>query len=163
MHTGKRQNQRLKGNEHQADESSLHRHLRPWWYPRCARAEGMSRAEVIPQIASVLMSVACITSQGCEDTCILCCHLKPCWYPRAMLPLEAILIWMASAATWDHDLGQAVSNGLVWVTEPIAAGVGFMACAVCWQNGYGNDWFMFLLTTKSKKATLAMVLITADS
>lgn len=57
---------------------------------------------VLPQQGTVLIFVACVTTEGHSDICGLCCHLIPCWCLWAMLLLGTMLKWVISTATWGH-------------------------------------------------------------
>lgn len=46
--------------------------------------------------------VVCVTTNGHEDVCGLCCHPNPCRCLRVVLILGVMLILVVCAATWGH-------------------------------------------------------------
>lgn len=50
-----------------------------------------------------MMFMAQVSTEGCAEINDPCCSLGPCQSLGAMLPMEAMLIQVAWAATWSHD------------------------------------------------------------
>lgn len=59
----------------------------------------MSGSMALQLSGFVLMSVACVTSEGYADAQGLDSHLRPCWCLRDRVVTGDTPIWMTSAAT----------------------------------------------------------------
>jgi hypothetical protein len=99
---------------------------------------------------SVSMSMGWVTTVGHVDASGLCCSLKQCWWLLAMLPPEAIWMWVTCTNTWSCG---DVCGWIFWGVH------GVWYC----KKPYGSLWATLPLAVKSKKATFTVTLMIVDA
>lgn len=119
---------------------------------------------VSTEASLVLRSMVFVATIEHIDVCGLYCSLMPCWCLWAVLLPGPILMWVTSSATWGNVnvCVWAASQGLVWVYGPnVVSGSSHGLC--CHQKRCGSSQSVFLVTLKSKEATIDVILMITNA
>lgn len=118
-------------------------HQRPCWYPWSV---------LLPEVLLIYTGHA---AAGKLDMSGLCCYLRPCWCPELYSCWE--LRWYPRLVLQQRAIWVSVLPPEIMLRSLTHADIRPSQCPCV------SPWSMFPLTVKGKKATFAVVMMTADS